>query len=499
MNLLLYDASSTRHEFNEPLGLEAIMGYLQTYFPEVRTDLWMWSMDGVPEPEQLARYDVIGLSLPYHSVKLVRAIYPHLDFSRQLLVLGNSIATFGYAALLEEFPRAVCSLGEGECTFEDLVRVLEEGLALEQVRNLAFRRGDRLIVTRRQEVPGAKIPCPARPKRVMDFLVQNRGTFRIEASRGCDYGRCSFCYLRGKYTDPCRREIPEARVVEQICALGRLGAKNPYFTDEDFIGRNYQRAIRISHRIRDLKRRGILDPAMRFYINLKVSDVLQPWWPEVSSALLGAGIDQVFVGIESGAAAQLKRYHKPTTIQANRDAVVRLREAGFDAEFGFICFDPLVTLDDLMENLDFIRDCQLYEGKIYLFDCLRVTIGSEYYDLTCGRVPYGPLDLDTLSYAAPFVHRDVQEIWDLFFPWKQSTLERFYRWQLQTRGESRDEGIQDRLKTLHVLEYSAMRCLAEWKKTGDSSFLAAAKTKMRSYEAILDDGGEVPYVEESDQ
>lgn len=487
MKLLLYDASNTRHEFNEPLGVEAIMGYLKAYHPDIQADLMMWSMDGIPEQETLQPYDIIGVSLPYHTVWLVRELYRKIDFSRQMLVLGNCIATFGYTTLLEEFPQAICSLGEGEYTFEDLSYFSEGKLSLEQVRNIAFLRGNKVIVTQRQEIPSLKIPPPARPKRIMNFLLENEGTFRIEASRGCEYGRCSFCYLKGKYTDTCRREISEESVIEQICYLNTLGVKNPYFTDEDFIGRNYQRAVRIAERIIALKESYIIDGSMHFYINIKAADILQPWWSEVFPILLRAGIDQVFVGIESGATAQLKRYHKPTTIDTNRNAVLRLIEEGFDAEIGFICFDPLTTLCDLDENLDFIRDCRLYERNVYLFDCLRVTIGSEYYDLTHREVRYYPLNLDTLSYDYRFVVSDVQEIWDTFFTWKQSNLDRFYAWQLRIRGESHDESIHEMLKALNYLEYSVMHCLVKWKKLDIPAFLSTAKKMMRSYESLLDD------------
>lgn len=486
MKLLLYDASNTRHEYNEPLGIEAIMGYLQVCHPDVQVDIMMWSIDGIPTQKTLRRYDVIGVSIPFNSVWIVREIYKNIDFSRQMLIFGNSISTFGYALLLEEFPQAICSLGEGEYTFGDLVTYLDGNSSLEQVRNIAFKRENKVVLTQRQDVAGSMIPCPARPKRVTDFLLEKKGTFRIEASRGCDYGQCTFCYLKGKYTDTCRREIPKERVIEQICYLSSIGVKNPYFTDEDFIGRNYERAAWIASRIIELKEQNIIDRSMHFYINIKATDVTKSWWAELFPLLLQAGVDQVFVGIESGTSNQLKRFHKPATVRINQNAVFLLDKNGFDAEIGFICFDPLVSLHDLCKNLDFIRDCRLYERKIYLFDCLRVTIGSEYYDITSDSISYGPLEMDTLSYSYKYIYKEVQEIWDTYSAWRQSTLERFYEWQLKTRGENSSKAVQEMLKSLNYLEYSIMQCLVQWKRTDNTSFFFAAKRIMHSYEALIE-------------
>lgn len=49
--------------------------------------------------------------------------------------------------------------------------------------------------------------------------------------------------LLAKYPNKTRRNVSEEQILKQIIELDKIGVKMPYFTDEDFIGGNFDRAI----------------------------------------------------------------------------------------------------------------------------------------------------------------------------------------------------------------------------------------------------------------
>ena len=60
------------------------------------------------------------------------------------------------------------------------------------------------------------------------------------------------------------------------------------------------------------------------------------------------------MGIESGSQSQLKRYNKSHTIKESIEAINILRSLSITIEIGFIMFDPLCTLNEIEENINYI-------------------------------------------------------------------------------------------------------------------------------------------------
>jgi hypothetical protein len=63
---------------------------------------------------------------------------------------------------------------------------------------------------------------------------------------------------------------------------------------------------------------------------------------------------RVFVGVESGCDSQLRRYAKGQTTSEAIDALRAGSLLGLPLEFGFITFDPLLSADELIENIEFL-------------------------------------------------------------------------------------------------------------------------------------------------
>src|SRR5262249_23772595 len=65
-------------------------------------------------------------------------------------------------------------------------------------------------------------------------------------------------------------------------------------------------------------------------------------------------LSRLFLGVESGATAQLERYNKGSTVDEMVSAIRYLSLSGVRLRFGFIFFDPLMSVQDLVENIEFL-------------------------------------------------------------------------------------------------------------------------------------------------
>jgi len=140
-------------------------------------------------------------------------------------------------------------------------------------------------------------------------------------------------------------------VVDELEILARdFNVSRFDFQDDNFVGpgeRGRRRAMAIAEQI---CRRGI---DLKFRIMCSADAVTH----DVVSRLMDAGLYSVFVGIESGSQTRLTAYRKGT-VEQNIRALDVLDRLGILAksEIGFIMFDPSGSLEEIEENLAFLRE-----------------------------------------------------------------------------------------------------------------------------------------------
>jgi radical SAM superfamily enzyme YgiQ (UPF0313 family) len=127
-----------------------------------------------------------------------------------------------------------------------------------------------------------------------------------------------------------------------------------------------------------------------------------------------AGLRKVFLGMESGSSSQLKRYAKGHTPTECAVAARTLSAQDIAIEIGFIMFDPLCTLAEIEENIQFLLENQLIGSVSSLFNEMRLQIGTRY--LTAlekaelrldARLFEREIDLNTLSHSYDYADPDV--------------------------------------------------------------------------------------------
>ncbi len=319
--------------------------------------------------------DVIGISVSYGQENLAFRLIEEMEtrFGGQkapLIIAGNVIPSSCPDRFLARFPNLYIARGEGEKTIVGLLQHVSEGLFLEQVEGLIWLGGDK----QRVENPLAPLAADDITFPALDTLsdlAERRGALTLELSRGCPFSRCTFCprthkakRWKGLSASQAGRQIElMARVMDTTGLPRRL-----FLADEEFIGSlpgdsATERAEQIAQHIIDKQLN------VRFDIEARVDQVYDPqkdvdWHTNrlrMWSRLRDAGLDRVFLGVESGSESQLARYGKSITPNQVVIAIRLLSTLGIGMRFGFIMFDPLmVGLRELKENVAFLERSDVF-------------------------------------------------------------------------------------------------------------------------------------------
>jgi len=138
-------------------------------------------------------------------------------------------------------------------------------------------------------------------------------------------------------------------VVDEIQEVASAsGCHALFFTDSNFLGigaRGRERARAIGA---EIIRRQL---GVEFSIYARADEV-----DEATMGLLReAGLNLVYLGIESGAQSALDRWHKHLTVQQNLQAIELCDTLSIGVQAGFLMFDTYTTIEEIVENLSFLR------------------------------------------------------------------------------------------------------------------------------------------------
>jgi radical SAM superfamily enzyme YgiQ (UPF0313 family) len=397
LRVLLLSLESPRRERNEPIGIDTLAAVLIDRFKQsVDVRLWFGETDSTSAPDEIANHrpDLLGISASIGCKESLDRIVCQIaltnDDCKPLIVVGGTMSTFVCEGVLLAHPDVICVIGEGEEALSRLVSLLIEHdfsdsddvkqmCIGKEIPNTAVMLRGTVHVNQRLRSDLHTIPPPTR--QFVGKILAQGGLVSIEASRGCSWSMCTFCGVAQKYGSNEWRPFPLERVVADIRQLATLGSRRLYFTDEDFVGPNVGRAIELCDRIAAMKSDGVIPDDMSFFVDASVDTLLAAELPRrINQSLLDgmkrAGIDEVFIGLESGSSSQLRRYGKNHTIEEARECVLSLFHSGFRVDVGFIMFDPEMTLTELRENIEFCWSTGIYRSVARLSKRLRLTPGT---------------------------------------------------------------------------------------------------------------------------
>src|SRR5271166_1638120 len=305
--------------------------------------------------------EVVGLSIMTFQrrtagriIDLVRALRP-----------GAKIVVGGYDPSLA--PEAYENMGvdylvrsEGEVTFRELLRALEQGSGVDQICGLSWRNGDGWVHNRARpphRLEDKEIRPPKRDARVLKgYTMIGRQVDVIETSRGCTFD-CSFCSIiemRGRNFFAYSFD----RVLDDIRDAQRHGARTIFLVDDN-ITLNVHRFEALCNAIIDAGLNKI------DYFVQGMTSAIANHGETLAPLMRKAGFRYVFLGIENilesdlvflqASAKNTARTNGKKTGNATLQAIEYLHKNNMFVVGGLIVGSPGDTAESIETNLEFAR------------------------------------------------------------------------------------------------------------------------------------------------
>ncbi|WP_165964520.1 radical SAM protein [Actinomadura sp. KC216] len=356
-------------------------------------------------------HDLVGLSVPQGTFETAKRILLGLrtfpSARRPEILLGHALPTHIPHRFLAIEPRAIVMRGWAETALEHYIRArLANTVDCRELPGVAFSEGNRVIVTPLAERADAPSLRPPRRLGTGDEYFR-----RIESSRGCQFGRCTFCTRPPGIRDRWSR-LPPDRIAGDLERLHRLGVRRFTFTDEDFLGSDTRSAEWIADQVQPYD--------FTYTVSVRADNVALNRAVLASTSahsrenllrrLYRSGLRQVFVGVESLSNSQLRRYGKGSTAQLAVDAIGTLRRHGFGVEIGLVLFDPFTTLDELAESSAALARTGLWRFMGSPFGRMRIQADTAMARSKKYRPVLGAFDADVMSFAWRFADGTVAEV-----------------------------------------------------------------------------------------
>ena len=230
----------------------------------------------------------------------------------------------------------------------------------------------------------------------------------ISSSRGCTYGRCSFCTLTAISSKLGYRwdaRPPDAVASEFVDVQDKFGPTWISFSDEDFLGIGSRcgraRALAIAAELVKKKAH------TRFMIDCRADAVEY----DLFASLRDAGLSRVFVGIENTSPEALQRLGKGISRQDIDRCMSILARLGIELVPGYILFIPRQSPSRVLEAFRFYRQLNHYELG-------RPTSTLKVYAGIRGRNQLDQRHSEPwYSELIPHAHRYAREAMDRYLKW----------------------------------------------------------------------------------
>ncbi len=307
--------------------------------------------------------DIIGISVTFGQQDVLEELLDRVvsvPNYNPLLVVGGSLAALNYAKILTRYPKSLIGTSTGEPTFSDVVKYWRQEINVHEIKNIAYLDENsqiKITGTLKPQHPNEGVP----ELDLLEETLKHNGVMQLESTRGCSYA-CSFCPRShkgvwiGQSMDIIQKLLPE---ISNIYDRYPYIARKIFLVDEEFIG--YKEDSLTDTRIKDVADT-FYKYGFSFETSARVDQVYRrtkdkEWHVErikLWKYLISHGLDRVLFGVESGVDSILARFNKKTTKQQNENAIRILSACKIPVRLTYITFDPLMTMEELIESYKFL-------------------------------------------------------------------------------------------------------------------------------------------------
>ncbi|ABA88374.1 radical SAM domain iron-sulfur cluster-binding oxidoreductase with cobalamin-binding-like domain and TPR domain [Syntrophotalea carbinolica DSM 2380] len=375
-----------------PYGVLTLASYIRSHASHP-VDIHILDLNTVPlcdapatlrEALDRHRPDIVGMSLMFdvsykhveHTARVIKTFDPSI-----LLILGGASATASYNEILEEQPDidAIC-YGEGELAITTLVDAADPWREIEKdpwVTRESLHKGKKpssrtvdnlnevidvdygLIDIQAYSMKEAFSPFVSAPE---NAKVQQ---FFLITSRGCPF-KCVFCAEPSFHGKSVRYADVDA-IIGHIDMLASRYGMNVLTIYDDQLLLDKRRAKELFRRLAPYK--------LRIEIPNGVTAILID--EELAGLMKNAGVDSIYLAIESGSESVLKNIiKKPIRLDKIQPIVKSLHDAEIFVQAFFINGFPGETEQDRQKTLTFIKQVGIDWSLFNFASPLR---GSELY------------------------------------------------------------------------------------------------------------------------
>lgn len=265
--------------------------------------------------------------------------------------------------------------GQGEITFSELLKCLEEKKSLQNCAGIAFKENGRITNNPdRQFTDISKFPPLNYSFIDPEKYFARKGKQQLDyySSQGCPY-RCRFC-ADPMVFDSKWSSLNAERVVEEISALvSKYRPDEICFNDDNFFA-NPKRVEEICD--------GIISSGLNIsWLGTIRADILRRLSDELLEKIKLSGCRKMVIGAESGSQEILDWINKKYTKDDVLISAQRCKKYGFDTAFSFMSGFPHEKLKDLYATVKLIKNVKELNGdceiKIYFYT---IYPGSEITD-----------------------------------------------------------------------------------------------------------------------
>lgn len=309
--------------------------------------------------------DIVGIScifsMMFPEAIKVAEIVKSIDTNINTVMGGAHPSSVPYDVLSNKNIDYVI-IGEGELTFLELVRSIEQKIyTLSEIDGIGYKKDGVLTLNPRTRFIGNldDIPLPARELLQMEKyysigeshggLKRNRYASLI-SSRGCP-GNCLYCSIHTVWGRQWRPRSPENVLDEIEHLMKNYGVKEIHFEDDNLTF-DRERARLIFQ--------GIISRSLDITWTTPNGVAVWKLDRELLRLMKQSGCYQINLGIESGNEAVLRKIiRKPLKLENVKDIVKEIREIGIWAHGFFILGMPGETKKTMMETIDFAIELNL--------------------------------------------------------------------------------------------------------------------------------------------
>lgn len=330
-----------------PLGLISIASYLKAHNQEIKIVERLVENDNNIE-RTIAEFkpDIIGISTMsflagIEAIELTKIAHKH----NIPVVWGGQAATAMPELVFFEADPDYIILGEGEITWLELVKTLENGGDVSTVAGLVFKKNGELFYTNQRALADiSKFPdidwSLLKVENYFSSFFNCDRMLYIHASKGCP-AQCTFCsnHVFHQSKNRCRNID---QIIRDIEYLYFQGANGIYFSDELWIPNKKQRILfcnKIIEKSFDLvwgcqMRLGVLDE-------------------EDINLMYKAGCRWILFGIESGNQERIDKIKKKIDLTQAQETIRMCESIGITVQASFIIGFPDETEKELKQTIAF--------------------------------------------------------------------------------------------------------------------------------------------------